>query len=251
MGLFGKSPHKAAASPGLFRKSNKSKKEPSALAEADSSNEYSEPFDLLQLTNQHKIETRTTLNKALFKSTTTTTAAEAYLDDDSAYSSSYISQSISSTSPKASKANPGRPKTKQDNFDNEEDTLVMDSYLSHSSSSNSSSPLSPLFGRRSPLQASQTRVASTLPSKAKQCLISKASLLPILSEYESVSDSLLKNMTTPEAEGKSGAVEGVRPAADKEAFKNTIRAFEKMSTRCEMLESSLEILDEISAKPSK
>ncbi len=253
MGLFSKSLYKTdAASPGFFRKTNKiiSKKEETVLPlEADSfeSNEYSEPFDLIPTSSQQKIESCTALKESKFKQKNT--SVEVYLDDDSAYSSSYISQSIYSTSPKAKKTilgNHKATKCQQENFEIQEDPLTtFDSYAIQYSSSDSSSPLSPLSDRRSTYHNSNPKI---LPSLAKQPVSSKPSNLPILSEYESVNDSLLKNVTKKEADIKNGHIdEDVSPmipdSEDKNAYEKTINAFEKMSTRCELLESSLELED--------
>ena len=81
-------------------------------------------------------------------------------------------------------------------------------------------------------------------------MTAQSSQLPILSEYESVNDSLLlcveknfkknKNKLKKEEEGGEQVVRCLD-----ESFEMTISAFDKLSSRCDLLESSLVLEDDI------
>lgn len=222
------------------------------------SNEYSEPFDLVHLSNQMQTGDKKPIqpditvasgNLTRVENSTLTVSPKktnikteaAYLDDDSAYSSSCISQTISptlestTTTTTTSKCKGQVKSVKQyrhQDFDTEEDTLTTfdsNSYALNSSSSASSS-MSPVFDRKCPSAQVQQQL------KVKQCLLSKSNMLPVLSEYECVNDSLINIQMLG-----NDADEGKKSVCRTEADNNNalINAFDKLSTRCELIETSL------------
>ena len=135
------------------------------------SNEYSEPFDLLVLTSQEQTSVSNSPTKI------------AKSDDDSAYSSSYINQSTTSTL----KLNEKR----SEYCDTEEDTALFDSSMLLSSSSTSSSPLSALMPPSTIFLTKSPRFELINHSGEARTRLNKP-LIQVFSEYESVKDMIVK-----------------------------------------------------------
>ena len=138
------------------------------------SNEYSEPFDLLVLNGKNSQEQTSVSNSP-------TKIAKS--DDDSAYSSSYINQSTTSTL----KLNEKR----SEYCDTEEDTALFDSSMLLSSSSTSSSPLSAMMPPSTIFLTKSPRFELINHSGEARMRMNKP-LMQVFSEYESVRDMIVK-----------------------------------------------------------
>jgi hypothetical protein len=138
------------------------------------SNEYSEPFDLLVWNGKNSQEPTSVSNSP-------TKIAKS--DDDSAYSSSYINQSTTSTL----KLNEKR----SEYCDTEEDTALFDSSMLLSSSSTSSSPLSALMPSSTIFLTKSPRFELISHSGEARTRLNKP-LMQVFSEYESVRDMIVK-----------------------------------------------------------
>ena len=209
---------------------------------ATSPNEYSEPYDLIPFNKttttgsgliriEHKNNADCNTEAFIANILRGQTANEFArpLENDSAYSSCYINQSIASTSPKlASESRPRHAGLVQkpvdlllqpqhsapDSFYNEDDETF---------SSSSSSPVAPCL----------SLPISSMINKTPR-MTANARPLPLLCEYESVSDSLTPtNRNKPNLIQKTDdLIDGKLLSSENESFKLAINAFDNLSERC-------------------
>ena len=226
-------------SPKLMKK-NKSIKDLTPLkaeAAATSQNEYSEPFDLIPFNKsgliriEHKNNADCTTEAFIANILRGQKANEFTrpLENDSAYSSCYINQSIASTSPKlVSESRPRHTGLIQkptdlllqpqhsalDSFYNEDDETF---------SSSSSSPVAPCL----------SLPISSMISKTPR-MTANARPMPLLCEYESVKDSLVPTIQTkPNLSRKTDElIDRNLLGSENESFKLAINAFDNLSERC-------------------